>query len=93
MTSDTILGSSKHMRRPDYIRILMCLEEPRIVSEVISCAIDNGVDVSPTTIKAKLYTLERWGLIKMERVGKYIVVVAKKSAVEKIKKLSKEKKA
>jgi DNA-binding transcriptional ArsR family regulator len=81
------------MRRPDYIRILMCLEEPRIVSEVISCAIDSGVDVSPTTIKAKLYTLERWGLIKMERVGKYIVVVAKKSTVEKIKKLSKEKKA
>jgi DNA-binding transcriptional ArsR family regulator len=81
------------MRRPDYIRILMCLEEPRIVSEVISCAIDSGVDVSPTTIKAKLYTLEKWGLIKMERVGKYIVVVAKKSTVEKIKKLSKEKKA
>ena len=81
------------MRRPDYIRILMCLEEPRIVSEVISCAIDSGVDVSPTTIKAKLYTLEKWGLIKMERVGKYIVVVAKKSTIEKIKKLSKEKKA
>jgi DNA-binding transcriptional ArsR family regulator len=81
------------MRRPDYIRILMCLEEPRIVSEVISCAIDSGVDVSPTTIKSKLYTLEKWGLIKMERVGKYIVVVAKKSTVEKIKKLSKEKKA
>jgi DNA-binding transcriptional ArsR family regulator len=81
------------MKRPDYIRILMCLEEPRIVSEVISCAVDSGVGVSPTTIKAKLYTLERWGLIKMERVGKYVVVATKKSTVEKIKKLSKEKKA
>ena len=78
------------MRKPDYIKILMCLEEPRIVSEVISCAVESGVEVSPTTIKVKLVTLERWGLVKMDRVGKYVVVSAKKRVVEKIKKLGKE---
>jgi len=90
-SSDAVLALL--MRRPDYIRILMCLEEPRIVSEVISCAIGGGVDVSTSTIKSKLHTLERWGLVKVERVGKYVVVSAKKGVVERIKRLSKEKKA
>ena len=58
------------LKRPDYVKILMCLEEPKIISEVISCALESGVEVSPSTIKVKIVILERWGLIKMERVGK-----------------------
>jgi hydrogenase maturation factor len=90
-STDTVIALL--MRKPDYIKILMCLEEPKIVSEVISCAIGAGVKTSTATMKVKLHTLEKWGLIKMERIGKYVVVVAKKSVIEKIKKPSKEKKA
>ena len=91
-STDTVIALL--MKKPDYIKILLCLEQPKIVSEVISCAIEAGVTTSTSTIKAKLHTLEKWGLIKMERIGKYVVVVAKKSVIEKIKKsLSKEKKA
>jgi len=80
------------VKRPEYIKMIACLEEPKIASEFISCVIERGVEVSPATIKSKLHTLERWDLVKTERVGKYVIVVAKKRVVEKVRKLEKDSK-
>lgn len=36
-------------RKPDYVKILLCLEVPKMVAEVTSYAIVGGVEASPST--------------------------------------------
>jgi len=61
-------------RKPEYGVILECVDDGAILSEVILCAIEKGMSRSPNTIASKIYVLARYGVLKLERFGKYTIV-------------------
>jgi len=75
------------MSRQDYVKILLCLDEPKTQGELIECAISSGVFRSPTAVRYKIITLERHGVLKSVRMGKYRVITADKRVLEAVKKM------
>ena len=75
-------------RKPDYLAILSCIEKPKLITDVIMCVIERGGG-SPSTVRAKILSLERMGVVEIERVGKYVTVSVKKSVQKAIQRLLK----
>ena len=77
-------------RKPDYLAILSCIDSPKLITDVIMCVMESGGGSSPSTVRTKIMSLERMGVVEMERVGKYVTVSIRKSAQKAIQKILKE---
>jgi DNA-binding transcriptional ArsR family regulator len=78
------------LRKPDYLAILSCIDRPKLVTDVIMCVIESGRGGSPSTIRTKILSLERMGVVETERMGKYVTVSIKKGVQKAIQRLLRE---